>query len=149
MEEEKVIVQNKRALRNFDILDTLEVGIQLEGYETKSIREGRVSLNGSYIKEKNGEFFIYDMFVAGNSSLHGGKSERRRRKLLMHKYEIIRWSTKVKEKGLTILPIDVHTSGNRIKLTIGLVRAKKMFGNKRKEEERRLKEEMSRVRRLR
>jgi SsrA-binding protein len=147
--EEKIITQNKRALRNFEIIDTLEVGIQLEGYEVKSIREGKVSLNGSYIKEKNGEFFIYNMFVAANPSAHGIKGERRRRKILLHKYEIVRWATRAKEKGLTILPVDVHISNNKIKLTISLVRAKKMFGNKRAIEEKRVKQEMNRVRRLR
>ncbi len=147
--EEKVITQNKRVLRNFEILDTVEAGIQLEGYETKSVREGKVSLNGSYVKPKNGELFIYNMFIAKNPSIHGTKGEKRRRKLLLHKYEIVRWITKAKEKGLTILPVDVHTSGNRIKVTIALVRAKKMFGNKKRIEERRIKEEMSKVRRLR
>ncbi len=147
--EEKVITQNKRVLRNFEILDTVEAGLQLEGYEAKAAREGKVSLNGSYVKEKNGELFIYNMFIAANPSTHGIKSERRRRKLLLHKYEIVRWMTRAKEKGLTILPVDVHTANNRIKVTIALVRAKRMFGNKKKIEEKRIKEEMHKVRRLR
>ena len=147
--EEKIITQNKRVLRNFEIIDTLEAGARLEGHEVKSAREGKISLNGSYVKEKNGEFFIYNVFIGSNPSLRGGKSERRRRKLLLHKYEIIRWMTKAKEKGLTILPVDVHTSKNRIKFTIALVRAKKMFDHKRKIEEKMIKQEMDKVRRLR
>ncbi|MCD6427193.1 MAG: SsrA-binding protein SmpB [Caldisericaceae bacterium] len=147
--EEKIIAQNKRVLRNFEILDTVEAGLQLEGYEAKAAREGKVNLNGSYVKEKNGELFIYNMFIAANPSAHNVKGERRRRKLLLHKYEIIRWITRAKEKGLTILPVDVHTSNNRIKVTIALVRAKKMFGNKKKIEEKRIKEEMHKARRLR
>ncbi len=149
MDEERIITQNKRVLRNFEIIDTVEAGIQLEGYEAKSMREGKVNLNGTYIKEKNREFFIYNMFIAANSSMHSGKGERRKRKLLLHKYEILRWSTRAKEKGLTILPVDVHTSNNRIKLTIALVRARNLFGNKHKIEEKRLKQEMNKVRRLR
>ncbi len=149
MEEEKVIVVNKQVKRNYDIIDTKEVGIELMGYETKSIRQGKVNLKGSFVKEKNGEFFVYKMFIAVNPSVYNIKDERRRRKLLLHRYEIIRWSTKVKEKGYTIIPLDVHTIRNRIKLRIALVRSRRLFGDKRKEEEKRLKKEMNRARRLR
>ena len=149
MEEEKIIVVNKQVKRNYDIVDTKEAGIELQGYEVKSIRQGKVNLKGSFVKEKNGEFFVYKMFIAVDPSLHSEKDERRRRKLLLHKYEIIRWSTKVKEKGYTIVPLDVHTVRNRIKLRIALVRSKKLFGDKRKKEEKRLKKEIDRARRLR
>ena len=149
MEEEKIIATNKRVARNYEIIDTKEAGIQLEGYETKSVRAGKVNLHGSFIKEKNGEFFIYKMFIATNPSVHNVKNERRRRKLLLHEYEIIKWSSRVKEKGYTIIPLDVHTAHNRIKVKIALVRSKKLFGDKRKEEEKRIKREISRARRLR
>jgi len=148
MEEEKIIATNKRVARNYEIIDTKEAGIQLEGYETKSVRAGKVNLHGSFIKEKNGEFFIYKMFIATNPSTHNVKGERRRRKLLLHEYEIIKWSSRVKEKGYTIIPLDVHTAHNRIKVKIALVRSKKLFGDKRKEEEKRIKREISRARRL-
>ncbi len=149
MEEEKIIVVNKQVKRNYDIVDTKEAGIELQGYEVKSVRQGKVNLKGSFVKEKNGEFFVYKMFIGMNPSVHSVKDERRRRKLLLHKYEIIRWSTKVKEKGYTIVPLDVHTVRNRIKLRIALVRSKKLFGDKRKKEEKRLKKEIDRARRLR
>jgi len=128
--EEKVIVTNKKVIRDYEILDKLEVGIELKGFEVKSIREGKVGLEGAYIKESNGEFYIYKMFVGMPPSLHTDLSEKRRRKLLMHKSEMIKWSSRVKERGLTILPVDVHTSSNRIKLTIALVRKKRLHGNK-------------------
>jgi tmRNA-binding protein len=82
------------------------------------------------------------MFVAMPPSVHTNLSEKRKRKLLMHKNEIIRWSTRVKERGLTILPIDVHTANNRIKLTIALVRKKVLHGDKKKLEEKITKREM-------
>lgn len=140
--EEKLIAVNKKVLRDFEILDKLEVGIELKGFEVKSIREGKVSLDGAYVKESNGEFYIYKMFVAMPPSVHTNLSEKRKRKLLMHKNEIIRWSTRVKERGLTILPIDVHTANNRIKLTIALVRKKVLHGDKKKLEEKITKREM-------
>jgi len=147
MEKDRIIIANKKVLRNFEIIDKIEAGIALKGYEVKSIRNGRVSLDGSFIKEQNGEFFVSKMFIAQNPSTHGADSEKKKRKLLMHKIEIIRFSTKVKEKGLTILPLDVHTSNNKIKITIVLARHKRLYGNKRKIEEKRLKEETKNIRR--
>ena len=144
--EEKVIVTNKKVIRDYEILDKLEVGIELKGFEVKSIREGKVGLEGAYIKESNGEFYIYKMFVGMPPSLHTDLSEKRRRKLLMHKSEMIKWSSRVKERGLTILPVDVHTSNNRIKLTIALVRKKRLHGNKRLIEEKIGKREMGKYR---
>jgi len=144
--EEKIIATNKKVLRDYEILDKLEVGIELKGFEVKSIREGKVSLDGAYIKESNGEMYIYKMFVAIPPSVHTNISEKRKRKLLMHKHEIIRWSTRVKERGLTILPIDVHLSNNRIKLTIALVRKKALHGDKRKIEEKIAKRELRNIR---
>ncbi|MGB9694953.1 MAG: SsrA-binding protein SmpB [Caldisericaceae bacterium] len=147
MEEQRVIATNKRTLRDFEIIDSYEAGVELEGFEVKSIRAGRTSIEGSYIKESNGELFIYKMFVAANPSAHSSISEKRKRKLLLHRYEIIRLSSKVKERGFTILPIDVHTSGNRIKLNIALARHKKLYGGKEKIESKRITEETRNLRR--
>lgn len=145
--EEKVIAENKRVLRNFEIIDTIEAGIELKGYEVKSVRNDKMSLEGSFIKENNGEFFIHKMFIAGNPSLHAKGIEKRKRKLLLHKNEIVRLSTRVKERGFTIIPIDVHTSDNRIKLKVALVKHKRLYGNRRKIEEKRLEEETRKARR--
>jgi SsrA-binding protein len=147
MEKDRIIIANKKVLRNFEVIDKIEAGVTLKGHEVKSIRNGRVSLDGSFIKEQNGEFFINKMFITRNPSIHSADSEKRKRKLLMHKVEIIRFSTKMKEKGLTILPLDVHTSNNKIKITIALAKHKKLYGDKRKIEEKRLKEETKNIRR--
>ncbi len=149
MEEIKVIAPNKKIHRDFEIFDTLEVGLELRGYEAQSARKGHISLDGSYIRETNREFYVHNLFIAQNPSIHTHLSERRKKRLLMHKNEIIRWSSKVKEKGLTVLPIDMHIKNNRIKLTIALVRRKKLFGNKNRIEEKRIKEETRNVRRFR
>jgi SsrA-binding protein len=147
MEKDRIIIKNKKALRDFEIIDKTEAGIVLKGHETKSIRNGKVSLDGSFIKEQNREFFINKMFVAQNPSVHSGDSEKRKRKLLMHKNEIIKFSTKEKEKGLTIIPLDVHTANNKIKVTIALAKHRSLYGNRRKIEEKRLKEETRNIRR--
>jgi SsrA-binding protein len=147
MEEQRLIATNKHVLRDFEIIDTFEAGIELQGFEVKSVRADHVNLEGSYIKETNGELFIYKMFIAMNPSAHVALSEKRKRKLLLHMHEIIRLSTKVKEKGLTILPVDIHTSGNRIKLTIALAKHKRLYGSKEKIESIRIKEETRNLRR--
>jgi SsrA-binding protein len=149
MEKDKIIIFNKKILRDFEIIDKIEAGIMLNGHEAKSLREGKASIDGSFIKEYNGEFFINNMFIARNPSIHTSDPEKRRRKLLMHKNEIIHFSTKVKEKGLTLLPLDVHTLNNKIKITIVLAKHKNIYGDKRKAEEKRLKEETRNIRRKR
>jgi SsrA-binding protein len=141
MEEQKIIVTNKHVLRDFEIIDTYEAGIELHGCEVKSVRAGRVNFEGSYIKDANGELFIHKMFIAMNPSTHESLSEKRKRKLLLHRYEIFRLSSKVKEKGLTILPVDIHTSGNRIKLSIALAKHIRLYGSKEKIELKRIKQE--------
>ena len=141
MEKDKIITVNKKVLRDFEIIDKVEAGIMLKGHEAKSIRNGRVSLDGSFVKEQNGELFINKMFVSQNPSMHTSDSEKRKRKLLLHKNEIIKFSTKVKEKGLTILPLNVHIANNKIKITIALAKHKNLYGNRKKIEEKRLREE--------
>lgn len=146
MEEKKIIASNKKIYRDYDILDSLEVGIELKGYEAQSARKGHVSLEGAYIKESGGEFYVHNLFIAKNPSVHSSLSEKRKRKILMHKNEIIRLSAKVRERGLAILPLDMHESNNRIKLNIALARRKKLYGNKHKIEERIIKEETRKYR---
>lgn len=146
MEDKKIIVLNKKIYRDYEILDSLEVGIELKGYEAQSARKGHISLEGSYIKETNGEFYVHNLFISKNPSVHSSLSEKRKRKVLLHKNEIVRLSAKAREKGLTILPLDVHESNNRIKLNIVLVRRKKLYGNKHKIEERIIKEEARKYR---
>lgn len=148
MEKTKIIAANRKVYRDFDILESIEAGIELKGYEAQSARKGYVGLNGAYIKESNGELFIYNLFIAKNASVHSSFSEKRKRKILMHRNEIIKWSSKIKERGLTILPIDVHIENNRVKLTIAIVKRKKLFGDKKKLEEKIIKEETRKFKKI-
>ncbi len=126
--KQKLIANNKKAYHDYFIEKTYEAGIVLAGTEVKSLRDGKCSIKESYIKEKNGELFIYQMHISpyekGNIF---NKDPLRDRKLLLHKSEIIRLTGDSALKGYTIMPLKVYFSGGKVKLEIGLARGKKLY----------------------
>lgn len=118
---------NRRARFNFDILETLEVGIALLGTEVKSIREGKANLQEAYGDVREGEVYLVGAHISpydqGNRFNH---EPLRDRKLLLHGREIRRLSGKVAEKGLTLVPMRFYLKGRRIKLELGLGKGKKL-----------------------
>ena len=124
-------VKNRKAYFDYDILETLEVGIALKGYEVKAVREGQISLGDSYVIIKDEELLLLNASISRYK--HMGSHDYdplRTRKLLAKKREIISLATKVKQKKLTIVPLKVYAQGKRIKLEIGLVRGKKKYEKK-------------------
>jgi len=125
MPEAKVIARNKQIFRNYEILDKLEAGLVLVGTEIKSVRLANVSFRDSFVDISNGEIWIVGLhiahYTAGNIWNH---KEDRKRKLLLNKREIRKWDTKVKERGFTIVPIDIYLKDGKAKMTIGLARGK-------------------------
>ncbi len=141
---EKLLIKNKKAYFDFFIIETYECGIELKGAEVKSIVEGRASIKESWIKFKNGEAFVVDMNISPYPFACSFKEDPlRERKLLLHKKEIIKISTKIKEKGLTVIPLKVYLKNNKIKLEIGIVKAKKLYDKreeiKKREEKKQIK----------
>lgn len=141
---EKLLIKNKKAYFDFFILETYECGIELKGAEVKSIAEGRASIKEAWVKFKNGEAFIVGMNISPYPYATTFKEDPlRERKLLLHKKEIIKISTKVKEKNLTVIPLKVYLKNNKIKIEIGIVKAKKLYDKreeiKRREEKRQMK----------
>ena len=122
------VAVHRRARRNYEILDKMEVGIALEGTEVKSLRAGRVSLEEAYIRYKDGQFWLVgahiDEYSQGNVNNHEPARERR---LLARRREAERWGQRVKEKGLTIVPLRLYFSGKWAKLEIGLGRGRRQF----------------------
>lgn len=128
MNTEKLLIKNKKAYFDFFIIETYECGIELKGAEVKSIVEGRASIKEAWVKIKNGQAWIVDMNISPYPFATAFKEDPlRERKLLLHKKEIIKISTKVKEKGLTLIPLKVYIKNKKIKLEIGLVKAKKLY----------------------
>lgn len=135
--EKKVmpVFLNKKAKKEYEILDTLEAGIQLLGSEVKSIRAGKVNLDDAFVLPRDGEMFVVNLKIAPyENAKHFGHQETRTRKLLMHKKEIIKWTSRVREKGLTIIPLKLYfNQKNIVKLEIGLCKGKKLY-DKRQDE---------------
>ena len=124
----KLIANNKKAYHDYFIEETFETGISLAGTEVKSLRMGKCSIKESFIRVESGELFVYGMHISpyekGNIF---NKDPLRVRKLLMHKYEINRISSKLKEKGLTLVPLRVYFKNSLVKVEIGLARGKKLY----------------------
>lgn len=127
-EQTKLIANNKKAYHDFFIIDTYEAGIALHGTEVKSLRMGKCSIKESFIRIENGEVFIYGMHISpyekGNIF---NKDPLRVRKLLLHKAEINKLLGKIKEKGMSVVPLKVYLKGSLVKVEIGLAKGKKLY----------------------
>lgn len=125
---EKLIAQNKKAYHEYFIEEKTEAGIELCGTEVKSVRQGKVNLKESYCEIDKGEMFIHGMHISpyekGNIF---NKDPLRTRKLLLHKREITRLLGKAARDGYTIIPLDVHMSGQFVKMNIALAKGKKLY----------------------
>ncbi len=125
---EKLIANNKKALHDFFILEKYEAGISLRGTEVKSVRMGNCSIREAFVRIDGGEAVIYGMHISpyekGNIF---NRDPLRERKLLLHKAEIRKISGKVKEKGMTLVPLRVYLKGNLVKVEIGLAKGKKLY----------------------
>ena len=121
-------ILNPNARRNYEILETYEAGIELVGTEVKSVFHGRANIREAFCIIKNGEAFVIGMHISpyefGNRE---NKEPKRTRKLLLHKKEIEKLNSKIKEKKLTLVPISMYMKKNKIKLEIGLAKGKKLY----------------------
>lgn len=124
----KLIATNKKARHNYEIESEYEAGIILAGSEVKSIREGRVSFQDAYADIKNGELFLRQLHITPYKYAHESNHEPlRTRKLLLHRYEIKKLLSKIKERGYTLVPLKIYFKNSKIKVLIGLGRGKKLY----------------------
>ena len=124
----KLIANNKKAYHDYFVLEEFEAGIELFGTEVKSLRLGQCSVKEAWVDIKDGEVFINQMHI--NPYEKGNifnKDPLRVRKLLLHKQEIRRLIGKIKEKGLTLIPLKVYFKGSLVKVQIGLCQGKKKY----------------------
>ena len=124
----KIISKNKTAYFDYFILSTYEAGIELYGTEVKSVRAGNVNLKDSFCSIDRGELFVRGMHISpyekGNVF---NRDPMRHKKLLMHKREIMTLLGKVKQDGLSLIPLSVYFSGSKVKVEVGLCRGKKLY----------------------
>jgi SsrA-binding protein len=124
----KVVASNRRAFHDYFIDDRIEAGLVLTGTEIKSIREGRVNLREGYARVANGEVWLHNVHIAPYE--HGNRYNHepmRDRKLLMHRDEIDSLVGKVRQRGYTIVPLQIYLKHGRAKVELGLARGKKQY----------------------
>lgn len=126
--EIRSIAQNRKARFAYHVLDELECGIELKGTEVKSLRDGNGSLAEAYARIVKGELWLIGMHVPeyAQGNVHNHKPTRER-KLLAHRREIEKWHKAVKEKGVTLVPLEIYFKGSKVKVRVGLCRGKKLY----------------------
>lgn len=133
-------IQNRKARFNYTVLEEYECGIELLGTEIKSIRKGNANIEDSYGRIKNNEVFLINMFISkyeeGNRFNH---DERRERKLLLHKSEILKISKSILLNGNTLIPLKLYFVRGKAKLLLGVCKGKKLYDKRRAIKERDLK----------
>lgn len=141
------IAQNKKAFHDYSIEERFEAGLVLEGWEVKAIRAGRAQLKEAYVVVKRGEVFIIGAHITPllSASTHIHPDPTRTRKLLLHAEEIDKLIGKVERAGYTLVPLDLHYSKGRVKLSVGLAKGKKQHDKRDAEKERDWVREKSRL----
>ncbi len=125
----KTVARNKKAFHDYEILEKFEVGIELKGSEVKAIRAGRVQLKESFVKIVKGEAFLFNAHISHfeTTNPHFKPDERRPRKLLLHKKEILKLQEKVQRDGLAIVALSIYfNKRNFAKVSIALAKGKKL-----------------------
>jgi SsrA-binding protein len=142
----KVIASNRKARHDYFIDDVYEAGVSLMGTEVKALRMGRASLVDGFAQIDRGEMWLEGVhipeYVQGTWTNH---TPRRKRKLLLHREEIDRWAGKVRESGLTIVPLALYFVDGKVKVEIGLARGKKHYDKRHTLRERQDKREADRA----
>jgi SsrA-binding protein len=132
--EKQILITNKKAFHDYHILEEYEAGIVLSGYEVKSLRLHNVSLVDSLVRFVNGEAYLDNVYIAPYLQISSHVQEyeaKRKRKLLLHRQEIVKINSKAKEKGLTVIPLEIYVSKyGKIKVLIGLAKGKTTYDKK-------------------
>jgi SsrA-binding protein len=142
----KQIASNRKAYHDYFILEKFEAGIELYGTEVKSIRHGGINLKDAFASVKDGELFVRGMHISpyekGNIF---NRDPMRSRRLLMHKREILKLYGKMKQEGLTLIPLSVYFKDSIVKLELGLCKGKRLHDKRDSEAERDAGREMDRT----
>lgn len=140
-------IYNRRANYDYEILETLEAGLVLKGYEVKSIKNSKISLKGSYVTIKDNEAYLINAHISPYQPPNTPKNydPMRSRKLLLHKNQIKSLIGKLKQRGLTLVPIKIYTKRGIIKLEFGVGRGKREVDKREKIKQRETKRKIERA----
>ena len=122
------IAENRKAFHDYHLLENFEAGIVLLGTEVKAVREGRVNLRDSFARVEDGEVYLYNVHISPYS--HRGYADHeplRRRKLLLHRHEILKLIGKTVEKGMTLVPVRMYFKNGRVKVAVSVAKGKKEY----------------------
>ena len=142
----KSVAQNRKAFHDYFVEERFEAGIELFGTEVKSIRQGTLNLKDAWCGIKDGELLLNQMHISPYD--HGNRfnvDPRRPRRLLMHRREIMRLLGKVKQDGLTLIPLSVYFKGSRVKVKVGLCKGKKLYDKRQSAAEKDAKRQIERA----
>jgi len=147
----KVVATNRKARRNYEILDTIEAGLVLRGSEVKSIRDGKVQIGDAFARiDGSGEIWLHNLTIAvyAYAQEYSGHEETRKRKLLLHSHEIERLRSRVDPEHLSLIPLSVYFKDGRAKVELGLAKGRKTHDKRQaiaeRDAERDVRREMSR-----
>lgn len=138
-------ILNRKARFNYFIIEEIECGIELFGSEVKSIRNGNCNIKDSYAIIRNNEVYLINMFIKNykEASIFN-KEETRKRKLLLHKKEIIKLKEKIEKEGYTLVPLKVYFNKNKVKVLLGLCKGKKTYDKREVLKEKEIKRKIER-----
>jgi len=146
----RTIAENRKARHDYFVLESYEAGIELAGTEVKSIRTGGVNLKDCYCRVDNGELKVYGMHISPyNKGNIFNKDPLRVRRLLMHKKEIIKLHYRIKQDGLTLVPLSLYFKGSNVKVQLGLCKGKKNYDKRAAEAAREMNREADRAMKVR
>jgi len=124
----KPIARNRKAFHNFEIFDKWEAGIELKGTEVKSLRNGQVQIGDAYARVDDGEIFLVGLHINPyEKTAYGNHDPMRKRKLLLHRREIVRLAAKINERGFTLVPVSLYFKRGLAKVELALAKGKHLF----------------------
>ena len=146
MATDSIVARNRKAFHDYEILEKFEAGLVLAGPEVKSIRGGRVNLKDGYAALQGGELYLHNVHISPYEAANRHNVDpTRARKVLLHKNQLRRLVGKAAEKGLTIVPLDVHFTRGYAKVTLGLARGKRQYDKREAIRRRELDRDMQRA----
>ncbi len=141
----RVIARNKKVYKQYEILETIEAGLVLQGSEIKSIRQGKVSFKDSYVVFRGNEAYLTGFYIGPYENAgYAGHDPDRDRKLLLHKKEINSLRGKVQQKGLTIIPLSVYLKNHLAKVELALAKGKRLHDQREELKRRAIQRDMAR-----
>ena len=129
----RVVCRNRKAKHDYELIEQLECGICLRGSEVKSIRNNKVSIEEAYVRVENGEVWLVGADIAEYpQATYLNHDPKRQRKLLLHRREMAKFARANEQKGLTLVPLDVHLSRGLVKVTVAVARGQKEYDKREK-----------------